>query len=371
MRAGPAITALAIACAALGSAETAQAKASGPNLQLTGAKLTLAAAQASGAVTVRNTGNRTAGRSKLALFAGGQTVVRVETRRLRPKRHQRVRLAAATGSLAPGRHKLKLCADATHRVKERREKDNCRSVGVIDIPLPSAPSSVPTNPVPFIAGQRSYLSDAGGYWFWVPPSYDATHQTPFKLFIWLHGCSGQSYWDIVNVAPQANGNYIAVAPDGTEGGCWDMNADSARVINVIDAIATHFNIDRKRVVLGGYSSGADLSYRTAFFNSTKIAGILVENATPFKDIGVSAGAALAAASFKFQTVQLAHTGDVTYTIDLVRNEVATLAAAGFPVTLIERPGNHWDDDGPGVGTVYDMRTLLLPYLDVDWTSPGA
>ena len=52
---------------------------------------------------------------------------------------------------------------------------------------------------------------------------------------------------------------------------------------------THFNVDRRRVILGGYSSGGDLAYRTGFRHSSTFAGLLIENSSPFRDTESSAG----------------------------------------------------------------------------------
>src|SRR5207302_6343873 len=38
--------------------------------------------------------------------------------------------------------------------------------------------------------------------------------------------------------------------------------------------------------------------------------------------------------------------------------------------LIERPGTHFDADNGNTGTVFDMKTYLLPHLADGWTSPG-
>jgi predicted esterase len=239
-------------------------------------------------------------------------------------------------------------------------------------PAPVAPpttgSSVPAAPVPFTADQSFAL---GAYWIDVPSAYDATHATPTQLLVWLHGCGGEGRYDIDNVAPAPADPYIAIAVGGREGGCWDVEADQAKVLAAIADVETHFNIDKRRIVLAGYSSGGDLSYRTAFYNATTFAGILVANTSPFRDTGSSASASIAAAAWKFPVVQLAHTGDDTYPIATVRSETATLSNAGFPVTLVERPGTHYDDAEPGTpGTDADIRTYLLPHLRDGWTSPG-
>ncbi len=216
----------------------------------------------------------------------------------------------------------------------------------------------------------------GTYWIHVPASYDATHQTPAELFVWSHGCGGQSEFDIFDVVSTAGGpSYIAITVDGREGGCWDVNADTPLIRNAIADVKTHFNIDPQRVVLGGYSSGGDLSYRIAFTHSTEIAGVLAENTSPFRDTGLTAEQALAA-PFHFNIVHLAHTEDDTYPIAGVRAETAAVRAAGLPgdgwatLQLIERPGTHFDADMGNTGTVYDMKTFLLPHLGDGWRSPG-
>ncbi len=62
---------------------------------------------------------------------------------------------------------------------------------------------------------------------------------------------------------------------------------------------THFNIDPRRVILGGYSSGGDIAYRTAFYNANSFAGVLAVNTSPFRDTGSSQQDSLAAAAWKF------------------------------------------------------------------------
>jgi hypothetical protein len=237
-------------------------------------------------------------------------------------------------------------------------------------PPPNAPppSSMPANPVPY---QPDTVFKLANYWIDVPASYDATHQTPTELFVWLHGCGGESAGDIYNVLPTGGRTYIVITVDGREGACWDVNADRAKVLAAIADVKTHFNIDPRRVVLGGYSSGGDLAYRVAFENSNLIAGVLAENTSPFRDTGLTPDQALQMVHFQFHVVHLAHTQDDTYPIDGVRGEIDTLRQAGFDVNLQELPGDHWDNDAGNTGTVHDMQTVLLPHLNDGWTSPGA
>jgi predicted esterase len=229
---------------------------------------------------------------------------------------------------------------------------------------------VPTNPISFSADTVFMLgSPQSPYWIYVPGSYDGTHRTPTELLVWLHGCGGQGAGDIYTVSPGGDQRYIAIAVGGREGACWDPNVDQEKVLAAIADVESHFNIDPHQVVLGGYSSGGDLAYRTAFYHAKLFAGVLAENTTPFRDTGSSQADSLAAAAWKFHVVQLAHTEDEVYPIDTVRSEAQAMAAAGFPIQLIERPGHHYDDSTADAGSDHDLQVLLLPHLADGWRSP--
>jgi pimeloyl-ACP methyl ester carboxylesterase len=231
-------------------------------------------------------------------------------------------------------------------------------------PPPPAPASntVPTAPIPYVADEPFEVSSGPvPYWAFVPDSYDPSNLTPAPLLVWLHGCGGESSGDIWVVDPGAGGapqDWLTIAVGGREGECWTPSVDEAKVMAAIADFETHFNIDRRELILGGYSSGGDLAYRTAFRHSTEVAALLIENSSPFRDTESSAAESLAAATDKFPIVQLAHTGDQTYKISGVRHEVAEVAAAGFPIELIERPGEHYD-----ANTDSDLREYLLSRID--------
>jgi len=240
----------------------------------------------------------------------------------------------------------------------------------------SAASTVPTDPIQFTKDTVFTLDSGTTNWVVVPDAYDSSHQTPISLFVWLHGCGGESSGDIYNVSPGGAGQiWISLTVGGREDDCWDPNSDSPLVLAAIADIKTHFNIDPKRVVLGGYSSGGDLGYRLAFYNALDFAGMLAENTSPFLGTGSSAAQSIAAAGWKFHVAHLAHLEDDTYPIAGVRDELAQLTAAGFPVTSIEREGTHYDDPGavvnanPVPGTVADLQSVLLPFLSDGWTAP--
>jgi poly(3-hydroxybutyrate) depolymerase len=58
-----------------------------------------------------------------------------------------------------------------------------------------------------------------------------------------------------------------------EGDCSTPSVDEAKVIAAPADIETHSNVNRRGVILGGYSSGGDLAYRTGFRHSSSLAGL--------------------------------------------------------------------------------------------------
>lgn len=237
---------------------------------------------------------------------------------------------------------------------------------------PVAPiSTVPTNPIPHPVAEPFFHAGGGAeYWGFVPRSYDQTNQTPTTLFVWLHGCGGDSEGDAWVVDPGAaeevEQDWITLSLGGRDGGCWNPLAETEPlVMAAIADFETHFNVNRRRIILGGYSSGGDLAYRTAFNHSSTFAGLLIENSAPFLETEASEAELLHAATTKFHIVQLAHAQDTTYKLGEVESEIEAVRAAGFPVELIVRPGEHWDSH-----TDEDLLTYLLPHIDDGWLAPA-
>ncbi len=236
---------------------------------------------------------------------------------------------------------------------------------------PAQPPPAGITPIPYTADTPKFVDDAQDYYLHVPASYRA--DSPSILFVWLHGCGGFSSGDIWSVTG-AGQDWITIAPTGAEGSCWSMSNGPGQVLNAIAEVKTHFNVNTDKIVIGGYSSGGDLAYRTAFYNASVFAGVLAENTSPFRDTGASQTASLAAAgTHKFHVVHLAHLQDTTYPIASVRTETNALSNAGFPMTRIERNGTHYDQAGATVngvavpGTEADVHTYLLPHLRDGWT----
>jgi dienelactone hydrolase len=382
---GPLVLTGLVAVGVLGIATPAPAHATHhparPDLTVAKGAVSLSGSTLSGSFSVRDKGRSPARKTSASLVVrvSGQDrlVARLPVKAIRSGRSRTVTVSVpAPAGLPAGSLPLSVCADSRHQLKERSEKNNCRAVGTLT--TGPAATSVPTNPVPFTKDDPLVLTDArSDYWVYVPASYDSTHQTPMTLFVWLHGCGGSGAGDIYTVSPGGAGqDWLSVTVGGREGDCWDVNADSATVLAAIADVKTHFNVNPRRVIIGGYSSGGDLAYRTAFYHAGTFAGLLAENTSPFRDTGSTASASLAAASWKFPVVHLAHLQDGTYPIQGVESETAGMTSAGFPLTLIERDGTHSDDPGavvnghPVPGTDADLRTYLLPALDLGWLSPA-
>jgi predicted esterase len=239
------------------------------------------------------------------------------------------------------------------------------------VPAPApASSTFPTAPLTVTKNDVVTLnSSASPYYVYVPSSYDATHATPAKLLVWLHGCGGQAYGDAWVVSPGGTQSWVTVSVGGRDGGCWSPGTDATLVLAALDDVKRRLNVDPRRVVIGGYSSGGDMAYRTAFYNARRFAGVVAENTSPFRDTGSTAAASIAAAAWKLNVAHLAHLSDTVYPIATVRAETDALKLAGFPETRLERPGTHWDADTASTGTGYDLRRYLLPYLDAGWLAP--
>jgi len=227
-----------------------------------------------------------------------------------------------------------------------------------------------TNPIAYTKSTVFTTNSGQTNWAYVPASYDATHATPISLLVWLHGCGGQAQYDAWMVSPGGAQNWITLAVGGREGACWSNYAtDGAKILAAIANMKTHFNVDPRRVILGGYSSGGDIGYELAFKNANLFSGLIFENTNP----SVTAMTASTTASWKLNIAHLAHTGDTItyYAIANVRNNMNILKTRGFPVTFIEKPGSHWDNDVGTTGTKYDLINSLLPFMNAGWMTDSA
>jgi len=125
----------------------------------------------------------------------------------------------------------------------------------------------------------------------LPPAYDA--HTPVPLVLVLHGymtTGAKEDANYLKIGPEAaKRGFLYATPDGTQDkdynqfwnatdACCDYfgsGIDDATYLNaVIDSIAAHFSVDRKRVYVLGHSNGAFMAYRMACDHADKIAAIV-------------------------------------------------------------------------------------------------
>jgi predicted esterase len=401
MMRAPFIAAVVVALAAVPGAAQAKGHA---RLKVTGTVQGMGSNRVGGSFVVTNVGTARSRRTTARL------AVRVSSRRwsgvksyripaLAPRERRSVRVVPVTLPRHPGGRflALRVCVGATCRtVGTTRQAP--KTTPLVPAPVPASPrppatttttpapsptpaptpaprpsgppvrptDTTPPHPIAFTKDTDSHQVAAGSdYWLFVPDAYDASHRTPSELFVWMHGCGGDSQGDLDTYA-NSDQSYIMISLDGAraDDGCWDVNGDPAKVLSAIADVEDKFNIDQRRIVIGGYSSGGDLAYRTAFYNAYTFAGLLAENTSPFRDTGSTADQSLAAAAWRFPIVHLAHTGDEEYHYADVQAEIGTLQQAGWNATLISRPGRHYD-----ANTDRDLETLLLPHLDDGWQAP--
>jgi len=312
----------------------------------------------------RSKHGRAARRTAAAVIArAGSTsrvLARIPVAALRNGGHRTVRATARTTGLSEGRWTITLCADAGKVVRERREGNNCRMLGALIVP--AAKLRLPTDT------EASYTDAGGRYWVYVPSDLGAA---PAGVLIWLHGCGGD-HGDLWGAADYTGQHYIAVLPDGAEGGCWNMATGPDRVVAAVRSVIAHFTVDPKRIVIGGYSSGGDLAYRTAFLHADLFAGVLAMNTSPFRNNGTSASVAAHAAR-RLPIYHLAHDGDDTYPLAGVQDEIGQLVDLGFPVTFEHVPGGHWSEpSAPGApdGTWWDFQHRVVEaHMGSGWRAP--
>ena len=372
------VTALALVAVAvlLGSAGPALG-ADRADMKVTKGSVEVKGGELKGSFVMRNAGDARSKRSTalLNVVAGDDAYLAESYRQrpLRPSDKQKVKVKVALPAGVPdGAWPIQICADGPEKIRERSERNNCRTLGEAAI---GGGSSIPTDPIPFDKDVPFQLaSPESPYWIFVPSAYDGSHMTPTKLFVWMHGCGGDSGGDIYTVSPGGAQDWISVSLGGRDGACWSPDVDQAKVLAAVANVKTHFNIAARQVIIGGYSSGGDLAYRTAFYNSRSIAGVLAADTSPFRDTGSTQQASLAAAESKFDVVHLAHLQDDVYPIAGVRAETNAMTAAGFPLTRLEVRGDHYNNPGdvvngsPVPGTDADIQSQLLPHIGDGWIS---
>ena len=421
----------------------------------------------SGSFTVANVGNATAGAfrgwveltaaKKPARIMGRYSAGPLKAGR-RMKRNTKVKIPKG---LAKVRWTVEACVVLGKSRSTTDAKDGCRKLATYDLALkattvvlapnpatPTAPpSTVPSQPITGYTTNSPYWVADGlgqydrtpndgtdpsssegyytsGYYVVVPPSYDTSNRTPEALVVWMHGCNETAHSDAQDLTVQFDSDrpYIFISLSGPEAGtlsgqpgCWDTHdqTDVGKVLLDIANVESHFNIDPRRVIVAGYSSGGDLAYQTIFTHADSFAGILAYNTNPvqgntFGDTyGLGAiNDAIAGAAWKFPIRQVSHDQDDVYHVDRcgytnypscptgdpagtttpdpgVSPAIEALQSAGFPVTYTILPGHHYNPDTPTGcdstppstctgGNSYEIVNDLLSYVGSDgWEAPAS
>jgi hypothetical protein len=230
----------------------------------------------------------------------------------------------------------------------------------------------PVNAMSVKAGVTETFTAAGySNWVAVPADYDTVcHGRPKKLFVWQHGCSGTSSWDIEMVKATGAEDWIALTIGAAETGsaCWQSSMEST-ILAVIDDVQTRLAIDPKQIIIGGYSSGGDVSYLTIFHNSKKFALGLFENTAPPSNMAAEVAQTAPPGGWRFPIGHLCHSEDTTYPCATVQSRLAAAADAGHVVTYFEMSGGHWENPVGDRGTWPDFDSKLRPFLGQTYQSP--
>jgi hypothetical protein len=407
-----AVTAMSVVAVPGSLAATHHHRRARPNLTVGAGSIRLSGARIVGSFTVRNGGRARAGGSQAQL---SMTVGRkhpglgtFSVHALKPGARAKVPVSVRAPRGTPaGSYPVLACADATRKISESSERDNCARVGQLRLSSPSGPpgptttspaAPPPGTPPPSIATpftptqprpgpaqvpgdpktvepdtptlvNDSFAGQTGSYYITTPPSYDTTGHTPMRLLVWMHGCGGEAEGDsfemIASNKLNAKGevqddesrDFVVISIGGTDGGCWNPDTEVVDVLMAVADVTTHFNIDRRHIFIAGYSSGGDLAYRTIFYNADEFAGILAVNTNPFRDTGSTEAQSMAAASWKFNIAQVAHAQDTEYHPDActdclegggndpgVSPAMSDLQSAGYNVQYVIKPGTHFDED---------------------------
>jgi len=208
-------------------------------------------------------------------------------------------------------------------------------------------------------------STQGPYVAYVPARY--SHSAPMRVIVGLHGCGDTARnfasWGVNPYPTRATQTHIGISVGGETGGskCWNVSgADDAKIMAAVDDLARCYWLDRKKITIAGYSSGGQLAYRVGMLQSTKLAGILIENSGLYA-AGNKDNALLWAAVRRIPIAHRLHQGDTVFPADRVRADWATLRAWRFPLTTSEIAGGH-------DGTSTDWAEWLIPQSQA-WSLP--
>ena len=211
------------------------------------------------------------------------------------------------------------------------------------------------------SGFFTRTSSQSPYVAYVPSSYDGTK--PMRMIVGVHGC-GDSAANFAQWGPnpfdtRSTQDWIGISVGGADGRCWNAS-DDAKVLAAVDDISQCFWVHQKKVVIAGFSSGGELSYRLGLGQASRFAGILIEDSGLYAANGNPDGL-LASAAWKINIAHRAHSSDTVFPLATVQADWAKTTAAGFPLTTSVVAGTH-------DGTSTDWFSWLIPQ-SATWTAP--
>lgn len=121
----------------------------------------------------------------------------------------------------------------------------------------------------------------GGFWVYVPESYDGSEDWP--LVVALHGGSGSGRDFLWSWLREARGRRFLLAAPTSQGPTWSLNGpdvDAKQLRAMVGYIAQRWNVDRSKMLLTGLSDGATytllegLSEGSPFTHLAPVSGVL-------------------------------------------------------------------------------------------------
>ena len=211
------------------------------------------------------------------------------------------------------------------------------------------------------SGFFTRTSSQSSYVAYVPTSYDGTK--PTRLIVGVHGCGDTAanfaQWGVSPYDTRSTQDWIGISIGGQDGNCWTAS-DDVKVLAAVDDISQCFWVHQKKVVLAGFSSGGELTYRLGLGQASRFAGLLIEDSGLYA-ANSNPNGLLASAAWKINIAHRAHTSDTVFPLATVQADWAKTTAAGFPLTTSVVAGTH-------DGTSTDWWSWLIPQSET-WTAP--
>jgi predicted esterase len=180
------------------------------------------------------------------------------------------------------------------------------------------------------------------------------------LLILLHGCGDKAYnfatWAGSPFDNRSKQSYNVVSVGGRDGQCWDLGQDEPKITDELKEAIACFYVDRKRVFLGGYSSGGQLAYQYGLRNAKTFAALLIEHSSiPDRD------KLIAGAAWPITVGAIGAINDSYFPPAVFNADWSALRAKGHVIDTQALPIGH-------DGRSDDWKNFLLPKMST-WKAP--